>query len=234
MSAAVLFDCDSTLSAIEGIDLLARRAGVYEQVAPLTRAAMDGTLTLDEVYRRRLELIRPDRDAVSWLGEQYVEHRVTGAEETVATLQALGRTVHIVSSGIRQAVLVLADRLGIPTAQVHAVDLRFDERGGYCDFDAASPLCRSGGKAEICRRLLPVVGTAVMIGDGVTDLETTEAGVPVIAFCGVVRRKGVAERASAFVDAPTLTALLDMLVTPAERAALQSGSASSGGHRRAE
>ena len=216
-SGAVLFDCDSTLSAVEGIDRLAERGGVHDQVAPLTRAAMEGTLTLEEVYRKRLELIRPSRVDVAWLGEEYIAERVAGVEETVAALHALGREVHIVSGGIRQAVLALARVLAIPAEHVHAVDLIFDEIGEYVDFDAASPLARSGGKTEICKQVLARVGSAVLVGDGATDLEAAEAGVPVIGFGGIVRREIVAKQASAYVEAPNLTAVLDVILTPAER-----------------
>jgi len=179
---------------------------------------MEGGLPLEEVYRRRLELIRPSRVDVAWLGEEYLAARVAGADETVAALHALGREVHIVSGGIRQAVLTLARVLAIPVERVHAVDLLFGDVGEYRDFDAASPLARSGGKAEICRQVLARTGSAVLVGDGVTDLEAAEAGVPVIGFGGVVRREIVAEQASAYVEAPTLTAVLDLLLTPAERA----------------
>ncbi len=48
MKQVILFDCDSTLSTIEGIDVLAERAGVVDQVVPLTNAAMDGRLRLEE------------------------------------------------------------------------------------------------------------------------------------------------------------------------------------------
>lgn len=214
---AVLFDCDSTLSAVEGIDALAERAGLYGQIAPLTRAAMEGTLSLDQVYRRRLDLIRPNRAALEWLGQQYVLKRVAGGGETIGILQTLGREVHIVSGGLRQAVLALADTLAIPRQRVHAVDVHFDERGEYLDFDAHSPLSMSGGKAEVCRRLLSDVGTAVMIGDGVTDLEAADAGVPVIGFGGIVRREAVAAQASAYVDAPDMRAVLDFILSPEER-----------------
>ena len=36
----IFFDCDSTLSRVEGIDELAQRVGLIEAIAPLTRAAM--------------------------------------------------------------------------------------------------------------------------------------------------------------------------------------------------
>ena len=37
MKALVVFDCDSTLVEVEGVDELATRAGVGERVAEMTR-----------------------------------------------------------------------------------------------------------------------------------------------------------------------------------------------------
>jgi phosphoserine phosphatase len=65
-----------------------------------------------------------------------------------------------------------------------------------------------------------------MVGDGVTDLEAAEAGVTVIGFGGIVRREIVVARASVFVEAKTLTAVLDFILTPAERERLPEGVAS--------
>ena len=53
-----MFDCDSTLSRVEGIDEIARGR---KDVADLTKAAMDGAVPLDQVYGKRLELVRPSR-----------------------------------------------------------------------------------------------------------------------------------------------------------------------------
>ena len=53
----VVFDCDSTLSAVEGIDELAGDHSA--EVSELTRRAMDGEVPLDQVYGRRLEMIHP-------------------------------------------------------------------------------------------------------------------------------------------------------------------------------
>ena len=63
----VLLDCDSTLSAIEGIDELAVQC--REEVAALTDAAMRGLIPLEEVYGRRLELVRPTRAGLDALGQ---------------------------------------------------------------------------------------------------------------------------------------------------------------------
>ena len=208
----VCFDCDSTLSRVEGIDALARRAGVEQQVAPLTAAAMAGELALDAVYGRRLDLVRPDRAAVDWLAEFYVEHVVPGAVETVEALHGSGKAVHIVSGGLRQSILPLAARLGIRFENIHAVDVVFDEEGSYADFDRASPLARPGGKAEVCRVLGSAGKSVALVGDGATDIEAREAGAYVIGFGGVVVRDTVKSGADIFFPGPSLTAVLDALL----------------------
>jgi phosphoserine phosphatase len=63
---AVCFDCDSTLTRIEGIDELARRAGCATEIAALTEAAMNGAVALEEVYARRLVDMRVDRRHLGW------------------------------------------------------------------------------------------------------------------------------------------------------------------------
>ena len=45
----VIFDCDSTLTALEGIDELARSGGQYEEIKALTDAAMNGDVRLEEL-----------------------------------------------------------------------------------------------------------------------------------------------------------------------------------------
>ncbi|HKK16006.1 MAG TPA: haloacid dehalogenase, partial [Gammaproteobacteria bacterium] len=100
----VIFDCDSTLSAVEGIDELAARKGVDEQLAPLTTAAMEGRMKLEEIYGHRLALIRPARRDIDWLIQRYIASVVTDAGYVIKNLQESGKEVHIVSGGIRQAV----------------------------------------------------------------------------------------------------------------------------------
>src|SRR5690606_32733631 len=143
--ASVWFDCDSTLSTIEGIDELARaRPECAAAIAELTRRAMDGAIPLQQVYGERLRRIAPTRAEVEALARRYVATLVPGARETVAALRRLGKTVGIVSGGLRPAVLAVAHELSIPAEHVHAVDVRFAADGGYAGFDAGSPLARSG------------------------------------------------------------------------------------------
>ncbi|MFZ2404084.1 MAG: HAD-IB family phosphatase [Methylobacter sp.] len=204
----ICFDCDSTLSKIEGIDELAGRVGLGDEMSRLTDAAMNGEVLLEAVYEQRLSLIRPDRDSIDWLADLYIEQIVDGVKEVFETLAAPGKELHIISGGIRQAILPLARYLGLPEAQVHAVDIYFNADGSYRDYDRNSPLARSGGKAEICRRLLKAQGSLVMVGDGKTDMEAKQAGAVVIGFGGVADRPVVREQADFYSAELSLVSIL--------------------------
>ena len=218
--AAVCFDCDSTLSRIEGIDELASRRGLKHEVSRLTEAAMDGSLAIDAVYAERLSMVSPDQAAMAWLGERYVQELVPGAKETVEALHNLGKVVYLVSGGLLPAVQHLSRALAIPGAHVFAVAIHFDRVGAYQGFDTTSPLARGNGKAVVCRQLAARHGSIAMVGDGVTDIAAREGGAYVVGFGGVAYREQVAKGADCYVAGPDLTATLEQLLSEEERDAL--------------
>lgn len=175
MSKVIVFDCDSTLSSIEGVDELARFKGqeVFEQVEALTNQAMDGHIPLEEVFRRRMDLIRPSQSDLDHIAEQYKQTLASGVQELIQQLQQSGWTVVVVSGGLYPPVKAVAEHLGID--EVMAVPVEFDENGGYQDFDDQYFTARSGGKplciGALREKFQPE--TVIMIGDGVSDLETT-------------------------------------------------------------
>jgi phosphoserine phosphatase len=209
---AVCFDCDSTLTRIEGIDELARRAGHEVEVASLTEAAMAGVVSLEAVYAKRLDLVRPDRATLAWLAERYTDEIVSGAVETIATLRRHGKAVYVVTSGLLQAVAEFASALGLAPTQVHAVQVHLDAAGAYQGFDSSSPLCRSDGKATICRSIAAMHGNVAMVGDGVTDLAAREGGAYVVGYGGVVQRDIMRQEADCYIAASSLTAALAALL----------------------
>jgi phosphoserine phosphatase len=204
---SVVFDCDSTLSAIEGIEYIS--AGHREEVEALTRGAMDGTVPLEAVYGRRLELVKPDRAAIEGLTAAYIDALVPDARDVVTALRAEGVAVRVISGGLLPAVRGLAAALGLSEGDVAAVDVRFDPDGRWAGWETGSPLARSGGKSEILSAWRGVLPTPVMmVGDGATDAETRDVVDVFVAYCGVVERAAVAARADFVIRAASLAPVL--------------------------
>jgi phosphoserine phosphatase len=215
--ASVVFDCDSTLVAVEGIDEL---SGPFRaQITALTDAAMDGSVALEEVYGRRLEIIRPTRTQVDEVGATYVRALVPHARETVAALRWLGKTVRILSGGLLPAVLAVARELGMEDDDVAAVAIHFDADGAYAGFDTRSPLARSNGKAQVIGGwALP--RPALLVGDGATDREARPAVDTFAAYAGVVERPAAVDGADYVLREPSLAAVLALACSDEDRARL--------------
>jgi phosphoserine phosphatase len=199
----LILDCDSTLSSIEGIDELGRACGpeVFAEVEAMTNDAMNGKIPVEAVFGRRLEIIRPTRTQVEAVGRRYIETVEPTAAAMLAQAEAAGWTPVILSGGFRQAIRPLADHLGI--ARVEAVDLYFDEAGGYRDYDREYPTTRSGGKPEVIQRLRTELAPArvVMVGDGASDLETKPVVDLFVGFGRYTPRPTVKANAERFVTA---------------------------------
>ena len=226
----VIFDCDSTLCAIEGIQVLG--TAHHEEIARLTASAMQGQIALEQVYAHRLALAQPARRDLEALADRYVATLVPDAREVVRALHAEGIEVRILSGGLRPAVLAVARALGVPDDRVAAVDLRFGDDGSYCGFDEASPLARSGGKrAVIAGWDPPAPRPSMLVGDGATDLEARPAVDAFIAFAGVVRRSDVVDRADLVIDGPSLAPVVPLALggvpprSPLARAVFDRGAA---------
>jgi phosphoserine phosphatase len=205
----VIFDCDSTLSRIEGVEALASE--YRSEVAALTEAAMSGIVPLEEVYGRRLDLIQPTMADVERVGRRYVAERVPGVEDMVARLRREGIAVRVLSGGLLQAVLVLTRFLGLPDKDVAAVEIRFDAAGRYLGFDEASPLARAGGKEEVLLRWgRDTPGPRMLVGDGATDLEAKDAVDLFVAYTGVVSRPAVVAGADVVIDQLSLEPIVGL------------------------
>lgn len=209
----VFFDVDSTLVTIEGIDELAHGNGA---IAKLTDRAMSGEIPLEQVYRQRLEIIRPSAADIEALGRRYTAAMTPGAGELVAALLEGGADVHLITAGIEQAITPLTAELGLRPDRLHAVKLHFDGDGRYAGFDQMNPLTRSGGKELV---ILDVRsrrhGAAAFIGDGVTDVEAAGAVDLFIGFGGVQSRAEVRRRAAVFLEEANILRAGDYLMEAA-------------------
>lgn len=198
--ASVVLDADSTIAGIEGIDWLAMRRDpeLRRKVETLTARAMEGQLPLDEVYARRLALIQPTALDLRALAHAYVAAVDPGAADAVAALQAAGIQVHVISGGLRAALLPMTRGLGIPDERVHAVELVTDAAGRFVDL-VATPLATQQGKAFVLEQLrLP--RPILAVGDGSTDLAMAPAVDAFAAYIGFVHRDAVVAGATLVLD----------------------------------
>lgn len=225
----IFFDCDSTLTAVEGIDVLAQSSGKGWRVEVLTRAAMEGQLALEDVYDRRLSAVKPTRKQIASVRQVYKRNIVQDAAAVVSALQALGHAVYIISGGLAEPVVEFGLFLGVPRENIRAVGVRYNELSGrwwqndqlsasekrYLDHDDGA-LTVSDGKARIMRDLLGNQrGRTLMVGDGLSDLFAGKGADLFVGFGGVVRRAPVESSADCFVSSPSLAPLIAVAAGPA-------------------
>ena len=201
--AKLLFlDCDSTLSSIEGIDELARLSdpAIYAEVVALTNAAMNGDVPLNEVFGKRMDIIRPDKSMADEVARLYIEHLVPGAREFISEAISLGWIPVILSGGFEPLIRPLADHLGI--RHVEAVPLYFMASGAYEGYGTNYPTTRNMGKNEIIRewKNACMPSRVIMVGDGISDLETKPDVNVMAGFGGVLQRPKVKEGADVWIS----------------------------------
>lgn len=225
----IFFDCDSTLSTIEGIDELAKLKGKDLRVGLLTDKAMNGDLDLAEVYGKRLRAIRPTRGQLKAIEERYWETIVEDAHAVIKALQFLGKTVFIISGGLAEPVRGFGRRLGVPVENIRAVELEYNELSGdwwhyhepetqhkqtYLDYDEG-PLTVTSGKPKIIQELAgDKHGRRLMVGDGSSDLATRSVVDLFVGYGGVVAREKVKKEAEVFMSNTSLTPILPLATGP--------------------
>lgn len=203
----VVFDCDSTLTEIEGIDLLAKRAGKEKEVKVLTEKAMNGKVEFKEVFHRRLNLIRPKKTDLDWLYKQYIKYQIKDAKEVIRLLHKAGKRVYVVTAGYEDPVKKFATYLGVPKENIFAVELKFDENGYYLGYNAKNVLTKSTGKRKVLQKISRL-GSVIFVGDGATDLEAKNVVDLFVGFGGVVSRSIVQKNADVFINLKTLSPVL--------------------------
>jgi phosphoserine phosphatase len=235
----IFFDCDSTLTTIEGIDELARLKGQYDHIADLTRRAMDGEIKLEDVFTARLDLLRPTRADLRRIAQAYRETIVPDTKETIAALRFAGCEVYIVSGGLLPAVQEFARSLGLPGRNVRAVPIQFDQLSGQWwryDLDRyggnpderylslpPTPLIETQGKRQIIAELSGAEKRTMLVGDGITDLEACDAVKLFVGFGGVVKRDRVAAEADVYISANSLAPIVPLALSADNAAQLHGG-----------
>lgn len=210
-----LIDIDSCLAKFEGIDMLAQMHGVEDEVAALTRAAMEGEIPLEEVFARRLQIINPIFEDLIRVAAYYAIDATRDSYRTIEILQEQGVNVHLLSGGFDFPARFLARDLGIPVENVYTNRLFFEDYKTYIGFDTSIPLWKSDGKRQVIRDLKAQgkLGSKVaIIGDGASELDASSETDLFIGFGAHAWREKIEMGADVFINAPTFSVLLPFLL----------------------
>jgi phosphoserine phosphatase len=164
----IVFDMDSTLTDMELIDEMAKRANVVKEVSRITEKAMRGEMDFEDALRQRVALMKGL--PVSELEAIGRELRLSqGVEDLVSVLKKLGYKLAVVSGGFQQFTDHLKDRLGLD----YAFGNQLDTSGGSLTGRIMGDVIDAAGKAKLLNRIADQEGVlldqTVAIGDGAND-----------------------------------------------------------------
>ncbi len=194
-----IIDFDSTFIRLEALEEMARMVfdptrdeALITEVTEITRLGMEGRITFDVSLSRRLKMLRLEKRHIEAIIKEFRESVSPSFQRNRELIRQLSDRIYIVTGGFREFVVPVVADFGIPAGHVFANTFIYDEKGVVTGYDRDNPLSRSGGKAEVVRRLnLP--GQVYVLGDGYSDYEIKKAGVAhfFAAFTENVRREPV-------------------------------------------
>ena len=201
----LIADMDSTMIEQECIDELAAAIGIKDEVAAITRRAMNGELNFEQALRTRVKLLKglPVKRMEEIRREQITF--APGGRALVQTMKAYGAFTSLVSGGFTFFADYIAKRIGFDEAMANILELDGEVLAGT----VAEPIL--GKQAKLSRLLtlaafhdIPMAET-LAVGDGANDLDMIKAaGLGVALHAKPV----VASQADVKIDHGDLTALL--------------------------
>lgn len=213
---AVVFDCDGTLSQIEGIDVLASKNGVGEQVHRLTELAMSEKGITSDLYENRISLVKPNRHQIIQLGQEYFDNRTPDIDSVVQIFRDLGKKLYIISAGVNPSVKIFGELLGILEKNIFAVKLDFDEQGNYLDYDRESPMSMKNGKRKVIERIKWQYRHILYVGDGMNDYEAHDMVDRFVGYGGFAYREHIDQLCDYYIKSKTMLPLLALGLTSDE------------------
>ena len=200
-------DMDSTLINEEGIDLLAERAGVGEEVERLTNEAMAGKMDFKTSLRERVSLLKGKPLAIV---EQVTQSLslTQGASELITNLGSKGWKIGVVSGGFHEIIDPFLAPLNLDFVRAN----RFESLDGILTGNVQDPIVGPEEKAIALEEFASLFGVelreTVAVGDGANDREMLKKAELGIAFCAKAALKEVA---NVIIDERDLKKLLDYL-----------------------
>jgi len=203
----VQLDVDSTFIQQEAIELLAAKAGVFEQVAAITASAMRGELDFEQSLRARVRLLKGLPESA--IGEVQMEISLTdGAQNLVETLHGKGHSVSLVSGGFIDIIEPMIKTMSIKYFKANRLEIV----EGVLTGGLIGPVVDRAAKAEALREFAKAsavsIENTVAIGDGANDLDMMAVAGLSIAFNA---KPVVVEAADLSINEPSLRSVIALI-----------------------
>ena len=182
MRRLICFDMDSTLIQAECIDELARRHGVYDQVAAITERAMRGEIDFKESFTERVALLKGLDISVM---QDIAEHLpiTEGTDRLMSVLKTCGYKIAILSGGFTFFGEYLQRKYGID--YVYANELEVGEDGKLTG-RYLGEVVDGRRKADLLKLIAQTekvnLEQTIAVGDGANDLPMLNVAGLGIAF----------------------------------------------------
>ncbi|TQD39288.1 phosphoglycerate dehydrogenase [Haloflavibacter putidus] len=199
-----IIDFDSTFTKVEGLEALAEIAlhnkpnkkKILEKIETLTEKAMQGDISFRESLEKRLALLPANKDHLKLLIVRLQKQISTSFNRNPTFFTQYKNSIYIVSSGFKDFIIPVVERLGLSAKNVYANTFTYDKEGNITGFDEDNILSTNNGKVKLLQQL-DLQGDVYVVGDGYTDYEMKAAGLAnkFYAFTENVAREKVMHKA---------------------------------------
>jgi len=177
-----IMDFDSTLMDGETIDFIAQIAGIKDEVAKITKMAMEGKLDFFESLTKRVSLLKG-------IEYQKVDEvcanlpYMPGAMEFTKAMKQKGYKIVIFSGGFRNATSRAVEKFNLDGDFANILHHKDGVLSGLVGGD----MMFNFSKGDMLKRLQNILGVSkkdtIVIGDGANDRSMFEYADKKVAFC---------------------------------------------------
>lgn len=203
----VQLDVDSTFIQQEAIELLASKAGVLDEVARITEAAMRGELDFSASLKARVALL--EGLPMSVIGEVQDEILLTdGAQELVERLHSRGDKVALVSGGFIDIIEPIIQQLSIDFYKANKLEIHEGKLTGRVTGKIIDRKAKADALYEFAQQCGISLADCVAIGDGANDIDMMAVAGLSIAFNA---KPIVAQAADVAITEPSLKSVISLI-----------------------
>jgi phosphoserine phosphatase len=198
------FDMDSTLIKEEVIDELARKKNVYEEVAKITKEAMEGGLDFDSALRKRVSLLNDlDSSVFDFIFQNL--HTNEGVEDLLLELPKKNSEIAIFSGGFIPVIEKFSQVYGIKHFKANELEFKDGKTTGVILGEIINKTKKKDYLLKFQSSLGVLHHNTIAIGDGANDSEMLNASAIGIGFHA---KTGLKKEIINWIDFNPMTCLL--------------------------